>query len=68
VPEQKPYPHVSQGLLDYLEDKFPDRCPKPSEDDRAIWMAVGAREVVAHLQFCHNQCAESSAEVHVTRV
>lgn len=42
-------PALSDELILYLYQMFPDKCPSPKTEDRAIWMAVGALEVVRHL-------------------
>ena len=43
-------PHVSTELLEYLKATFPDRCPDKTDQEREIWMAVGAVTVVRHLE------------------
>lgn len=42
-------PPLSEDLLQYLHQMFPDKCPHPKAEDRSIWLAVGAQEVVKHL-------------------
>lgn len=41
---------IHQELIDYLDQAFPDRCPKIDMPDRAVWMAAGARSVVDFLK------------------
>jgi hypothetical protein len=43
-------PWIEEGLLRYLEQAYPDRCPEPDETDRKIWMNAGAVGVVRHLR------------------
>lgn len=46
--EQAPY--ISQELIDYLRDRYPDRCPSVNDSDRQIWLNTGAVGVVKHLE------------------
>ncbi len=43
-------PPITQELIDYLSDKFPDQCPRVSFTDRQIWVSVGNADVVKHLR------------------
>lgn len=43
-------PHVPDDLLKLLQERFPSECPHPSDDDRVIWMKVGAYGVIEFLQ------------------
>jgi hypothetical protein len=43
-------PYVDETLLTHLKTVFPDRCPAIADPDRKIWMAVGAQEVIRHLE------------------
>jgi len=43
-------PKISEGLLYYLENAFPDRIPETSVD---IERLIGQQEVVRHLRFKH---------------
>lgn len=47
---QEKIPHVSRELVERLEKAFPNRCPDQHDSNRAIWMAVGAAEVVKVLR------------------
>ena len=42
-------PVLAADLIALLDEQFPDRCPKPTESDREIWINVGRRDVVAFL-------------------
>jgi hypothetical protein len=33
----------------YLDERFPERCPSPSDSEREIWMKAGERRLVRHL-------------------
>jgi hypothetical protein len=48
TPSQEPY--VPEVLVRWLEEKFPDQCPRPEDTDREIWMHVGAVNVVRKLR------------------
>jgi hypothetical protein len=43
-------PPLDQATIEWLDTIFPDRCPKPSETDRQIWMASGARGVIEKMR------------------
>lgn len=43
-------PKISEGLLYYLEQEFPDRIPATAED---IERLIGQQEVVRHLRHIH---------------
>ena len=45
----KPLPLSSEDLVKELDELIPERCPKPSQSDRDIWMYVGMRSVVTSL-------------------
>lgn len=53
--EKPKTPEITEGLLKYLDQRFPDRCPEPSHKARRIWMAAGAREVIRHLQALYKE-------------
>ena len=42
-------PSVSEPLLAYINQKFPERCADPQDSDREIWMKSGERRVFRHL-------------------
>ena len=42
-------PKLTTELLAALDGRFPDRCPRLTEEDRHIWHAVGQRSVVEFL-------------------
>jgi|GEM_PF-1453198 len=48
LPDQSPI--ISADLIDYLEARFPSRCPHIHEDDRTIWMNAGSAYVVSVLR------------------
>lgn len=43
-------PEFSQAQLDYLNKLYPEKCPEPNDTDREIWMRVGQRQVVRHIE------------------
>jgi hypothetical protein len=43
-------PLFSDALLEALAEKFPDKCPNPTDSERAVWMQVGAASVVRYLR------------------
>lgn len=43
-------PYFSQEQVDYLNKLYPERCPDPKHTDREIWIAVGQRLVVRHIE------------------
>lgn len=52
-------PQITDGLLQYLERVYPDKCPEPNETDREIWMNRGAVGVVRHLRMLHKEQREN---------
>lgn len=43
-------PHISQELIAYLQELYPDKAPDPSVIDRELWVNVGGVRVVRHLK------------------
>lgn len=43
-------PKITQELIDHLEECFPDRVPDVLDNDREIWIAVGAVKVIRYLK------------------
>ena len=54
-----PKPRISNELLKYLQDMWPDKAPEPDATMRDVWMAVGAVSVVRHFQHLHKQQQEN---------
>lgn len=52
---QEKIPHVSRELVERLEKAFPNRCPRITDTNREVWMAVGAAEVVKVLRRWYEQ-------------
>lgn len=48
-------PYIEDGLLEYLQRVYPDKCPEPNETDREVWMKRGAVGVVRHLTRLHEE-------------
>ena len=42
--------YINDGLLDYLEEKFPNKCPKPTDSNRDVWIKTGNAQVVETLR------------------
>lgn len=45
----KEIPPFSANLIEELDKEYPHRCPDPSDNERQIWMKVGARQLVDRL-------------------
>lgn len=56
-------PYIDDLLLEWLDQQFPDRCPRISDSDRQVWMAAGARQVVDHLKALHNSQMKDALNV-----
>jgi hypothetical protein len=41
---------ITQELLDYLEQKFPDKSPELNDNERTIWFKSGQSSVVKYLK------------------
>lgn len=41
---------ISQELIDYLKNKFPDKSPDLSDNERKVWFKAGQSSVVSHLE------------------
>lgn len=61
------YPKIPKDLLEYLDKTFPGRCPDHEWSDRRVWIEVGKRQVVEHLQALSDEMNDSEGEsdVHV---
>jgi hypothetical protein len=44
------WPPIDEALIKRLEETIPERCPHITDEDRAIWMYAGQREVVRMLR------------------
>jgi hypothetical protein len=42
-------PYFTAEQVEFLNKRYPDKCPEPSQTDREIWMMVGQRQVVRHI-------------------
>jgi len=54
-PIERKLPDLSKDLIDALSDRFPLRCPDPSDSEREIWIKVGQRKVVEFLQDVYDE-------------
>lgn len=55
-------PPVSRGLLQYLEETFPDRLPDTDSDisEREMWALMGHQRVIRHLRAIHKAQEEDA--------
>ena len=53
---------ITEYLLEFLDETFPERCPSPEHTDRQIWMQVGQRSVVKFLQRIYEEHNENLLE------
>jgi len=53
------FPPVPANLIEALDERFPDQCPKLDEKDRMIWFAAGSRAVVDFLVEMHKRQNET---------
>lgn len=42
--------YIHDGLIDLLKLTFPDKCPDPSDSNRAVWIKTGAAQVIKKLE------------------
>ena len=50
----KDAPPISKQVLDYIDKRFPERCPDINDTDREIWVKTGNRAVFHHLKAVFN--------------
>ena len=43
-------PYFSDEFLEAMAEKFPDKCPHPTDSDRIIWLNAGRASVVDYLR------------------
>lgn len=48
-------PAITEELLDYLAEVFPDKAPGLDWTEREVWQSVGAVKVQAHLRHLYDQ-------------
>jgi len=58
-PETRPFPPLNEEVITELDLRFPDRCPRMDESDRAIWHYAGQRSVVEFLKKVYLKQVES---------
>ena len=51
-------PAISEDLLEYLAEVFPDKAPGIEWSDREVWQAVGTVRVQQHLKHVYDQQLE----------
>ena len=42
-------PRISEDIIKYLNELFPDKCPDLKMTEKEIWFQAGQRSVVNHL-------------------
>lgn len=60
---QEDFPAIPKDLMEALEERFPEQCPSPNQNDRDIWRMVGRREVVRLLRSIYDEQQENIMEV-----
>lgn len=45
-----PTPLIPPQLVEALDRRFPDRCPRIDQSEREIWIDVGSRKVIEFLK------------------
>lgn len=55
-------PLITEDLIIYLEELFPDKCADLREDERVIFYKSGQRSVVNHLIEEHKKQYEEETE------
>jgi hypothetical protein len=48
-------PSFTKEQVEYLNKLWPEKCPEKSMSDREIWIAVGCRHVVRHINHLFEQ-------------
>ena len=43
-------PNISESLLQYLEELYPDKAPDLSMEEKQIWFSAGQVAVIRHLK------------------
>jgi len=52
-------PHTVKGVLDLLEQAYPEKCAQLHESERQIFIRTGHREVVAFLRDLQKRTEET---------
>ena len=42
-------PRISEEVISYLDEIFPDKCPNLEDNEKLVWFKAGQRSVVNHL-------------------
>lgn len=42
-------PPIDPHTIAYLDKRFPDRSPDPTDTEREVWMKAGERRAVRHM-------------------
>ena len=42
-------PRISEEVIKYLDELFPDKCPNLEDNEKQVWFKSGERSVVNHL-------------------
>jgi len=43
-------PHISEDIIKYLDEVYPDKSPDISMEEKLIWFTAGQVAVVRHLK------------------
>jgi len=57
-----PTPAVPKALLEWLSKVYPDRCPRPEDSSREVWMAAGRADVVRKLRAAYEDQTKRALE------
>jgi hypothetical protein len=57
-------PPIDPATVEWLDALFPERCPDPADSERAVWMAVGARQVVRKIRSIMEAQQKNILNVH----
>lgn len=56
-------PAFTAEQIEYLNAVWQEKCPEKSHSDREIWIAVGARSVVRHINSLYEAQIERQMKV-----
>ena len=43
-------PRISEEVIKYLDELFPDKCPNLEDNEKQVWFKSGQASVVKHLK------------------
>ncbi len=57
------FPELDKALLDFLNERFPERCAEVNESERQIFIYAGQRSVVRLLNEVYKAQTEVDADI-----